>query len=220
MTHQVATRWYRAPELFYGCTLYGVGIDIWAVGCIIAEFLLRTPLFPGDCDLTQLAKIYEITGTPEDDCWPDVYRLPNYVKFEPRPGIPFSQIFTAASTDLIALLETLLSLNPDARGTAVTALQSSYFTSKPYPTPESELPQPKVNRTVANLLHQHEHQRGLHNPLDPGLAKSPQPDLIIPSLKLDASLANTPYATDRRRTRSSILHEPDSSPTCAKRLHL
>lgn len=60
MTHQVATRWYRAPELFYGCTQYGVGVDIWAVGCIIAEFLLRVPLFPGDCDLTQLAKIFEV----------------------------------------------------------------------------------------------------------------------------------------------------------------
>ncbi|CAH8568037.1 unnamed protein product [Schistosoma curassoni] len=229
MTHQVATRWYRAPELFYGCTLYGVGIDIWAVGCIIAEFLLRTPLFPGDCDLTQLAKIYEITGTPEDDTWPDVYRLPNYVKFERRPGIPFSQIFTAASTDLINLLETLLNLNPDARGTASNALQSSYFTSKPYPTPENELPQPKVNRTVASLLHQHEHQRGLHNPLDPGLAKPSRSDVIVPSLKLESTNVSTPTptATNRKITRSlKKSMEPDDSispslpPTCAKRLHL
>ncbi len=60
MTHQVATRWYRAPELFYGCTQYGAGIDMWAVGCIIAEFLLRVPLFPADSDLTQLCKIYEV----------------------------------------------------------------------------------------------------------------------------------------------------------------
>ncbi|VDQ16597.1 unnamed protein product, partial [Trichobilharzia regenti] len=115
------------------------------------------------------------TGTPDDDCWPDVNRLPNYVKFETRRGIPFSQIFTAASTELISLLETLLHLNPDCRGTASTALKSPYFTSKPYPTPESELPQPKVNRTVATLLYQHEHQRGLYNPIDPGLAKSSPP---------------------------------------------
>ncbi|VDK54877.1 unnamed protein product [Gongylonema pulchrum] len=44
-THQVVTRWYRAPELIYGARSYGVGVDIWAVGCIIAELLLRVYFF-------------------------------------------------------------------------------------------------------------------------------------------------------------------------------
>ncbi|KER24209.1 hypothetical protein T265_14474 [Opisthorchis viverrini] len=189
MTHQVATRWYRAPELFYGCTQYGVAIDLWAVGCIIAEFLLRAPLFPGDCDLTQLSKIYEITGTPADDTWPDVRRLTNYVHFEYRPGIPFSKIFTAAGSDLIDLLETLLALNPDKRGTARSALASPYFANRPYPTPDDELPQPKVNRTVAGLLHQHDHQRDLQNPLDPGQMKT--------SVLLSPNASTTPIASTR-----------------------
>lgn len=38
---QVVTRWYRAPELLYGARAYGVGVDMWAIGCIIAELLLR-----------------------------------------------------------------------------------------------------------------------------------------------------------------------------------
>ncbi|TGZ74121.1 hypothetical protein CRM22_001117 [Opisthorchis felineus] len=189
MTHQVATRWYRAPELFYGCTQYGVAIDLWAVGCIIAEFLLRAPLFPGDCDLTQLSKIYEITGTPADDTWPDVRRLTNYVRFEYRPGIPFSKIFTAAGSDLIDLLETLLALNPDQRGTARSALASPYFANRPYPTPDDQLPQPKVNRTVAGLLHQHDHQRDLQNPLDPGQMKT--------SVLLSPNASTTPIASTR-----------------------
>ncbi|GAA56964.1 cyclin-dependent kinase 7 [Clonorchis sinensis] len=189
MTHQVATRWYRAPELFYGCTQYGVAIDLWAVGCIIAEFLLRAPLFPGDCDLTQLSKIYEITGTPADDTWPDVRRLTNYVHFEYRPGIPFSKIFTAAGSDLIDLLETLLALNPDQRGTARSALASPYFANRPYPTPDDQLPQPKVNRTVAGLLHQHDHQRDLQNPLDPGQMKT--------SVLLSPNASTTPIASTR-----------------------
>jgi cyclin-dependent kinase 7 len=44
-THQVVTRWYRAPELLYGARAYGTGIDMWAVGCIIGELLLRVTFF-------------------------------------------------------------------------------------------------------------------------------------------------------------------------------
>ena len=50
-THQVVTRWYRAPELLFGARKYGTGVDIWAVGCILAELLLRLPLLPGESDL-------------------------------------------------------------------------------------------------------------------------------------------------------------------------
>ncbi|KAL0628156.1 Cyclin-dependent kinase 7 [Plecturocebus cupreus] len=38
--------WYRAPELLFGARMYGVGVDMWAVGCILAELLLRTGRFP------------------------------------------------------------------------------------------------------------------------------------------------------------------------------
>ncbi|KHN83237.1 Cyclin-dependent kinase 7 [Toxocara canis] len=50
-THQVVTRWYRAPELIYAARSYGVGVDMWAIGCIIAELLLRMPYA---CDDSQL----------------------------------------------------------------------------------------------------------------------------------------------------------------------
>ncbi|KAH9286979.1 Cyclin-dependent kinase 7 [Echinococcus granulosus] len=165
MTHQVATRWYRAPELIYGCTRYGVGIDLWAVGCIIAEFLLRVPLFTADCDFSQLDKIFEITGTPDENMWPDVARLNGYCSFKPRPPVPFSQIFTAAGDDLILLLYTLLSLDPDQRGTATSALASTYFRNRPAPTPESQLPRPKLNHSVAGTL-QHRQRQGVA-PIDP-----------------------------------------------------
>jgi serine/threonine protein kinase len=49
-TEYVATRWYRAPEVILSWKHYTKGIDLWAVGCIFAELLGRTPLFPGqDC---------------------------------------------------------------------------------------------------------------------------------------------------------------------------
>lgn len=59
-THIVVTRWYRAPELLFGARNYGTGVDVWAVGCILAELLLRIPFVAGETDLDQLAKIFQV----------------------------------------------------------------------------------------------------------------------------------------------------------------
>jgi serine/threonine protein kinase len=50
--------------------MYGSGIDMWAVGCILAELLLRVPFLPGDSDLDQLTRIFQVLGTPTDETWP------------------------------------------------------------------------------------------------------------------------------------------------------
>lgn len=69
-THRVVTRFYRAPELLFGARAYGPSIDIWAVGCIIAELLLRVPFLPGESDLDQLTKIFTTLGSPSEETWP------------------------------------------------------------------------------------------------------------------------------------------------------
>lgn len=69
-THQVVTRWYRSPELLFGARIYGVGVDMWAVGCILAELLLRVPFLQGESDLDQLTKIFQVLGTPTEETWP------------------------------------------------------------------------------------------------------------------------------------------------------
>jgi len=48
MTQYVATRWYRAPELILLTLNYTAAIDMWSVGCILAEMLGRRHLFPGN----------------------------------------------------------------------------------------------------------------------------------------------------------------------------
>jgi cyclin-dependent kinase-like len=53
-TDYVSTRWYRAPELLVGDTLYGKAVDVWSVGCLFAEMATSNPLFPGDSDLHTL----------------------------------------------------------------------------------------------------------------------------------------------------------------------
>ena len=64
LTKGVATRWYRPPEILYASSFYGEGVDLWALGCILAELLMRKVLFKGDTDIDQLSKIFGIRGTP------------------------------------------------------------------------------------------------------------------------------------------------------------
>ncbi|KAK7802523.1 hypothetical protein U0070_027054 [Myodes glareolus] len=147
-THQVVTRWYRAPELLFGARMYGVGVDMWAVGCILAELLLRVPFLPGDSDLDQLTRIFETLGTPTEEQWPDMCSLPDYVTFKSFPGIPLQHIFIAAGDDLLDLIQGLFLFNPCARTTASQALKTKYFSNRPGPTPGCQLPRPNCPAEV------------------------------------------------------------------------
>uniref|UniRef100_A0A7N6APL6 Protein kinase domain-containing protein n=1 Tax=Anabas testudineus TaxID=64144 RepID=A0A7N6APL6_ANATE len=147
-THQVVTRWYRSPELLFGARMYGVGVDMWAVGCILAELLLRIPFLAGDSDLDQLTKIFEALGTPTEETWPGMSSLPDYVSFKIFPGTPLEQIFTAAGDDLLELLQGFFTFNPLTRTTATQALKTRYFSNRPGPTPGPQLPRPNCSAEV------------------------------------------------------------------------
>ena len=70
LTHEIETLWYRAPEIMLGSSQYGLGVDMWAIGCVIAEFYLRRPLFMGDSEVDQIFKIFDFHGRPADSDWP------------------------------------------------------------------------------------------------------------------------------------------------------
>eukprot|EP00088_Acartia_fossae_P066608 TRINITY_DN8268_c1_g1_i1.p1 TRINITY_DN8268_c1_g1~~TRINITY_DN8268_c1_g1_i1.p1 ORF type:complete len:343 (-),score=81.75 TRINITY_DN8268_c1_g1_i1:176-1204(-) len=143
-TDRVVTRWYRAPELLYGAKKYGTGVDIWAVGCILAELLLRVPFLPGETDLDQLTKIFQALGTPSEETWPGVTALPDYIQFKHQTGTRLRDIFTAAGDDLLDLLAKLLALCPLQRCDSSSALKMPYFANKPYPSNEANLPLPSA----------------------------------------------------------------------------
>lgn len=63
-------RWYRPPELLFGARYYSTAVDIWSVGCILAELMLRIPYLPGESDMDQLKTIFRALGTPTEDEWP------------------------------------------------------------------------------------------------------------------------------------------------------
>ena len=69
-TTKVVTMWYRAPELFFGMKNYTTKIDVWSVGCIAAEMLMKRPLF-GTCnnETSEVRKMFDIMGTPDANDW-------------------------------------------------------------------------------------------------------------------------------------------------------
>ena len=77
MSHQVSTRWYRSPELLYGSETYDHGVDMWSLGCIIAEIYLQEPVFAADSDIAQLFMVISSLGPPPLD-WAET--LPDYNK--------------------------------------------------------------------------------------------------------------------------------------------
>ncbi|KAL0282313.1 UNVERIFIED_CONTAM: Cyclin-dependent kinase G-1 [Sesamum angustifolium] len=58
----VATLWYRAPEVLAGAETYSSAVDMWSVGCIMAEMLLKQVLFKARCEIEQLHIIYMSFG--------------------------------------------------------------------------------------------------------------------------------------------------------------
>ena len=140
-TGQVVTRWYRAPELLFGAKFYGAAVDLWSIGCIFAEMLMRAPFLPGTSDIDQLSRIFTALGTPNSTVWPGIDALPDYVAFNgsATPATPLSDHFRAASPAAIALLSRLLTFCPSRRPTAEEALASTYFSEAPLPASEDEL---------------------------------------------------------------------------------
>jgi cell cycle related kinase len=70
MSHQVATRWYRAPELLFASRHYDPAVDIWSAGAVIAELMALSPLFPGVNDIDQMSRVFQVMGTPNKENWP------------------------------------------------------------------------------------------------------------------------------------------------------
>ncbi|KAL7741639.1 hypothetical protein ACLKA6_019406 [Drosophila palustris] len=128
-TDYVSTRWYRAPEVLLHSTNYGSTIDLWAMGCIMAELYTFRPLFPGSSEVDQLFKICSVLGTPGKSDWPDGYRLAAMIHFRYPDCIkvPLSSVVSRCSQTGLDLLEDLLAYDPEKRPTAQQSLKYPYF---------------------------------------------------------------------------------------------
>jgi cyclin-dependent kinase 12/13 len=140
LTHKVVTLWYRSPELLLGCMEYGPKIDMWSVGCIIAEMFRRTGFLKGSNEQTQLDLIFRTMGHPTKENWPNVEKTCRLWKqFKPRAGEPIlpNRLTEALKANLpnpkwmtdhaLTLITQLLTLDPDVRLSAEQALDADYF---------------------------------------------------------------------------------------------
>lgn len=150
MTHEVATRWYRAPELLFGSRRYDGKVDVWGAGCILAELLNGTShstLFCGDGDIDQISRIFSLLGTPTVESWPEHVSLPDWGKimFAPIEGNRLANMLSDADPCGLDLLNQMLCLNPSKRMSACEALRHPWFTTVPLPAIPKELPSPLVS---------------------------------------------------------------------------
>lgn len=127
-THEVVTLWYRPPDVLMGSRSYSTSLDVWSVGCIFAEMATGRPLFPGSSDQDQLMKIFQVLGTPNNELWPEVSKLPlwkaDYPKLGPQPWKGFVPKLSPVGIDL---LSKMLLFDPSKRISAREAMKHAYF---------------------------------------------------------------------------------------------
>lgn len=147
LTRLVVTLWYRAPELLLGEEKYGPEIDIWSIGCIFAELLLKEPLFQARNEADLLKRIFDLTGSPTTQTWPNFRSLPGAksLRLPPQADIPPNaqrivapllprEKFPSYLSDVgHSLLSALLALNPASRPVAGEALRHPWFSEDPKP---------------------------------------------------------------------------------------
>ncbi|KAJ6581383.1 kinase-like domain-containing protein [Mycena capillaripes] len=139
LTEYVATRWYRAPEIMLGFREYDTAIDVWSIGCILAELLSSQPLFKGKDYVDQLKKILDVLGSPEETVLQKIAseKARAYVRSLPiSKKKPFTKILPAADVQAIELLSHMLTFDPDQRFTVAEALEHPWLSG--YHEPEEE----------------------------------------------------------------------------------
>ncbi|KIK60309.1 hypothetical protein GYMLUDRAFT_244329 [Collybiopsis luxurians FD-317 M1] len=130
MTEYVATRWYRAPENLLSNAVYTKAIDMWAVGCILAELLSGRPLFPGRDYSHQLDLMLDVIGTPTIDEFNAISsrRARDYIRSLPiKKAKSFRLLFPTASDDAIDFMNKTLTFDPKKRMTVEEALEHPYL---------------------------------------------------------------------------------------------
>ena len=139
MTQRVITKYYRPPEIFFLARYYSFSIDIWSVGCILAEMLLNEIIFEGKDEIEILIKIFTLLGVPNENNWPDAKQLERYMIFKGGPPITIQKKFSKFSQECRDLIEKMLVLNPNKRITATEALNHPYFTTEPLPSNKDKI---------------------------------------------------------------------------------
>ena len=124
----ICSRYYRAPELVFEATEYTTSIDIWSVGCVMAELMLGNPLFPGESGVDQLIEIIKVLGTPTKE---EIFAMNphhNSFKFPQIRPHPWPKVFrNKQPQNAIDLVSKMLRYEPKERIDPLDALAHPFF---------------------------------------------------------------------------------------------
>lgn len=124
----ICSRYYRAPELIFGATNYTCAIDIWSAGCVLAELLLGSPIFPGDSGVDQLVEIIKVLGSPTREQIAEMNQSYTEFRFPHIKPHPWKKVFRAQTPeDAIELTCRLLEYTPKSRLHPLDALAHEFF---------------------------------------------------------------------------------------------
>lgn len=129
-THEVVTLWYRAPEILLGTKCYSTAVDMWSVGCILAEMVIGRPVFCGESEIEQLLAIFRILGTPTAESWPAVQDLRDwheYPQWQPQVMANAIEGVSLLGPQGVELFASMVQLDPAKRISSSDALKSPYF---------------------------------------------------------------------------------------------
>lgn len=132
-SNEVVTLWYRPPDVLLGSRSYGTSLDMWSIGCIMAEMRTGRPLFPGTVVADQLQRIFRLLGTPSERTWPGVSLLPGFRdpgvvgSGGPYPAQDLARVLPQLDALSIDLVGAMLQLCPESRIGAADALRHPLF---------------------------------------------------------------------------------------------
>ncbi|XP_042025278.1 probable serine/threonine-protein kinase At1g54610 [Salvia splendens] len=200
MTSRVVTLWYRPPELLLGATEYGVGVDLWSAGCILAELFAGKPIMTGRTEVEQLHRIFKLCGSPSEEYWKKA-KLPHATIFKPQHSYKrcINETFKDFPPSALSLIGTLLAIDPSERQTATAALESEFFTTEPYACDPSSLPKypPSKEMDAKRRDEEARRLRAAGKPQnDTGKKARPRGNRAMPAPEANAELQTN---IDRRR---------------------
>ncbi|CAD8178505.1 unnamed protein product [Paramecium octaurelia] len=125
----ICSRYYRAPELIFGATDYNTQIDMWSIGCVIAEMVILEPIFPGESAQDQLLQIIKILGTPTPDDINQMNPSKADVRLPTIRGNPWTRVFARQKPEplFLDLITQMLTYSPKTRIQPIDALLHPYF---------------------------------------------------------------------------------------------
>ncbi|XP_065279176.1 cyclin-dependent kinase 20 isoform X3 [Emys orbicularis] len=159
--------------------LYSHQVATRAVGCIFAELLNNSPLFPGENDIEQLCCVLRVLGTPSPRVWPEITELPDYnkISFKDNPPIPLEEVLPDAPPQALQLLKRFLVYPSRERVRAAQALLHPYFFTPPLPAHHSELPIPQRGGRTARQGPQHQRDFHVERPVEESVV---DPEWVAP----------------------------------------